>query len=390
MQDQREDSIMKRLFKSIRPGGSPCRRAAFALLLSWACTAQARVEVDVVADFGAVADDGLDDAPAFQDALEFLKNNGGGTLHIPAGVFLFNARAAMSLGDLKLTIQGDPLGGTELQVDNPDGLFKLAHSVRHQQINVYDLYITALREAAGTAIEVTSPQGGVQDKRVVTLRNIHIRGRDGGPEYFNRGIVINGLYRPLIEDCSVARTPSADMSDTSPNFLTEVGIDVTDCYAPVIERCTVTGADVGCRYDTSNPPEDGAVRDSTMDYCRIGVRYFFANEAGEREETFWVSNSDIRARDAGVEVKGRRILNLSGNTFRRLSASHALKDVTMENVSLGFVMNNTFEGNLAAGRKNVSVLDAASKYIVIIDNTLSGPAASALSIHPSAQNVLTP
>jgi hypothetical protein len=380
---------MKGAAKSIRRCGLRCKRAASALLLVWAFAAQALVEVDVVADFGAVADNGLDDAPAFQDALEFLKNSGGGTLHIPAGVFLFDSQAAVSLGDWKLTIHGDPLGGTELQVDNPDGLFKLIHSSRSPQVNIYDLNITALREAAGTAIEVTCPQGGVQDKRVVTLRNVHVRGRDGGPEYFNRGIVINGLYRPLIEECSVVRTPSADMSDASPNFLTEVGIDVTDCYAPVIERCTVIGARIAYRYDTANEPEDGAVRSSTADYCRVGVRYIFDDGSSQREETFWVNGSDIRARDAGVEVKGRRILNISGNTFRRLSNAHTLKDVTMENVSLGFVMNNTFEGNLDAGRRNVSVLDAATKYVIIIDNVLSGPSASAVEVHPGAQNILT-
>ena len=56
---------------------------------------------------------------------------------------------------------------------------------------------------------------------------------------------------------------------------------------------------------------------------------------------------------------------------------------------MGFVVDNTFEGNLDAGRKNVSVLDEVTKYVVIIDNALSGPSASALEIHPDAQNILT-
>ncbi|AKJ64172.1 glycosyl hydrolase family 28-related protein [Kiritimatiella glycovorans] len=363
-------------------------RAVVCLLLGAVLSAHARTEVDVVADFGAVANDGIDDAPAFQDALDYLNSTGGGTLHVPPGRFLFNERVSVEARDWRLTIQGDPLGETELQVDNPDGLFQLTHSTRYPQVNIRDLSITALREAAGTALEVTCPQGGVQEKRVVTLRKLEIRG-NGGAEYFNRGIVIGGLYRPLIENCSVVHSTAADMSDSSPNFLPEVGIDVTDCYAPVIERCSVVGARVAYLYDSAENPEDGAVRDCTADYCRVGVRYFHDNGSGGKEETLWINDSDIRARDAGVEVKGRRILHISGNTFRRLSETHPLKDVTIEIVTMGFVTDNTFEGNLDAGRKNVSVLDDVTKYVVIIDNTLSGPFASALYIHPDAQNILS-
>jgi hypothetical protein len=359
------------------------------LLFAGVLPAQARIAIDVAADYGAVPDDSADDAPAFLNALTALKNAGGGTLNIPAGEFLFLSQVALSVSDWRITIQGDLLGRTELAVDNTNGLFKLTHSARNPQVNIYDLRITALREGAGTAIEVTGPPGGVQEKRVVTLNNIQICGQDDGPEYFNKGIVINGLYRPLIEECSVTRTTSTDMSDSSPNFLTEVGIDITDCYAPVLENCAVTGADTAYYYSTTNSPEDGALRESTADYCRTGLRYFFDNGTSQREETLWINDSDIRARDAGVEVKGRRICNIARNTFRRLSDSHALNDVTLESVTLGCVMDNTFEGTLDSGRKNVSVLDSKSNYIIIINNSLSGDSGSALDIHPDAQNILT-
>ncbi len=360
-----------------------------ALLLTGGVAAQARITVDVVADYGAVPNDSSDDAPAFLNALTALKSAGGGTLDIPAGEFLFLSRVELSVSDWRITIQGDPLGGTELTVDNTNGLFKLTHSARNPQVNIYDLQITALREGAGTAIEVSCPQGGVQEKRVVTMNQVRISGQNGGPEYFDRGIVVSGLYRPLIENCSVTRTTSTDLSDSSPNFMPEVGIDITDCYAPVIESCSVTGADTAYCYNSTNSPEDGALRDSTADYCRTGLRYVFDNGTSQREETLWINDSDIRARDAGVEVKGRRICNIARNTFRRLSDSHALKDVTLESVTLGSVMDNTFEGTLDSGRKNVSVLDSKSNYIIIINNSLSGDSALALDINPSAQNILT-
>jgi hypothetical protein len=343
-----------------------------------------------VLDYGATPSGSVDDAPAFQAAMDDLYDAGGGKLFVPAGSYVFDSCVEITGNNLagarKITVQGEE--GVRLFGNNTNGVFRFTYNTRHQQVNLFDLTFVALIENAGTAVEITSPPGGAQDKRVVTMENITVRSQIGGPQFFNQGIVVTGLYRPLIKNCSVTYTAGSDMSDGSTNFQAAVGIDVSDCYAPVIQNCFAAAVHTAYKYSTvpGSQPEDGAVMDSTADFCRIGVM-FHQNDGGV-EPTFWVTGCDITARDAGVWVKGRRICHVTDNDFRQLSVLHALNDVQFDRVHLAFVLRNTFHGTLAAGRKN-TVIDQDGSYIIIKENTLSGISADALQIDPAATHILT-
>lgn len=361
-------------------------------LLAWAmciCAQAGFLSLNVL-DYGATPSGEVDDAPAFQSAIDDLEAAGGGMLIVPTGSYVFDSRVDITGGNTsgarKITIQGE--SGVRIFGNNTNGVFRFTYNTRTEQVNIFDLTIIALIESAGTAIEITSPPGGAQDKRVVTIENVTVRSQVGGPQYFNQGIVVTGLYRPLIKNCSVTYTAGTDMSDSSTNFQAEVGMDVSDCYAPVIQDCTVKTVHTAYKYSTTtgSSPEDGAVMDSVADYCRIGVQ-FHQNDDGV-EPTFWVTGCDINARDIGVWVKGRRICHVTDNDFRQRSLSHALKDVQFDYVHLGFVLRNTFHGTLAAGRKNV-VIDEDGSYIIIKENTLSGASSSALQIDSGADNILS-
>ncbi|QHI70771.1 glycosyl hydrolase family 28-related protein [Tichowtungia aerotolerans] len=343
-----------------------------------------------VTDYGATPVGGDDDAAAFQAAFDDLYAAGGGKLFIPAGSYCFNSRVEITgnntSGARKITVQGEE--GVRLFGNNSNGVFRFTYNTRHQQVNISDLSIIALIDDAGTAIEITSPPGGAQDKRVVTIENVSVRGQIEDSQYFNRGLVVTGLYRPLIKNCSISRSTVPDMSNTSSNFLPEVGIDVSDCYAPVIQGCTVKGAYTAYRYSTTDgsSPEDGAVMESVADYCRIGIMFHQNNDGVE--PTFWVTDCDIQARDIGVWVKGRRICHITDNHLRQLSISHPVYDVQFDRVHLGFVLRNVFHGALTSARKNV-VIDEMGSTIIIKENTLSGPSAEALQINAAAENILT-
>jgi hypothetical protein len=206
-----------------------------------------------VTDYGATPTGAVDDAPAFQAAFDDLYAAGGGRLIVPSGSYVFDTRVEITgnntLGARKITVQGEE--GVRLFGNNTNGVFRFTYNTRHQQVNIFDLTLIALVEGAGTAIEITSPPGGAQDKRVVTIENVTVRSQVGGPQYFDRGFVVTGLYRPLIKNCEVSYTAGADMSDSSSNFLAEAGMDVSDCYAPVIQDCTVKAVHSAYKYSTS-------------------------------------------------------------------------------------------------------------------------------------------
>jgi hypothetical protein len=341
---------------------------------------------DVTASpYGAVPDDGQDDSAAFQSALNDLKAAGGGSLYIPNGSYRFDSIVTVTNSDWGLTLRGQSTNA-RLYSNNTNGIFRLTHTSRKEEITLRDFSLIATLPGAGTAIEVTSPQGGVADKRIVTADNLSFR-FFGATNYFNRGLVVTGVYRPLISRCSFSGpVDEADLSDTSLSFKTQTAFDVSDCYAPVIEQCSVSGVDTAYYFVASSNavPEDGAIRSSSADDCKTGIRFQMAD--GVVEPTLWITDCNITARDTGAWITGRRILHITGSTFQQLSAAHPLTDIQLDNVHLGVVLGNAFAGDLSGGRKNVRI-DADGLDLLFAENTWSGTPEESVQIDAAAEDV---
>jgi len=176
------------------------------------------------------------------------------------------------------------------------------------------------------------------------------------------------------------------MSDTSPNFLPDFGIDVGDCYSPEVQNCSVSGARTAYSMVMTgiNEQEDGGFFNCTADYCRLGAEYYIPS--GTRAG-FQFNNCDFRARDNGLIMHNRRCFHVSENTFRQLSPAYPLVDVSTINAHVGVIVRNTFAGDLSGGR--VNILIGAGDQIIIIDaNTLSGEQSASIVIDPTAAEVL--
>ena len=175
------------------------------------------------------------------------------------------------------------------------------------------------------------------------------------------------------------------MGDASLSFRAEIGFDVSDSYAPVIEDCLATGVGTAYYFVTASnvTPEDGAFRYCTADYCKTGVR--FVQTVGV-EPTLWITGCDLTARDYGAWIVGRRILHITGNTFRQLSEAYALRDIQLDWAHLGVVLDNTFPGSLVGGRKNIAV-DADGLDLIFSGNAYSGGAGDAVQVDPGAVDI---
>ena len=333
--------------------------------------------------YNAVPNDGQDDSTAFQSALDDLVSSGGGSLYVPDGGYRFDHRIEVSAGDIGLSIRGESVNA-RLYANNPNGIFRLSFSGRKEELSIRSLSIVANYPGAGTAVEATSPPGGLNDKRVVLVDNVHMHSSNPS-NYFDMGIVVTGVYRPLISNCSFRGSVDAgDMSDGSPTFQSQTGFDLSNCYAPVVENCLAEGVDTAYCFNSPNAgPEDGAFRFCVADYCKTGIRF---DQGTDREPTLWVTDCDIRARDHGVTILGRRIFHITGSTFDQLSSAHALQDIDLNHSVLGVVRGNTFNGSLSSGRRNV-VIDSDGEAILLAENQYSGSAASAVQVDPGASDV---
>ena len=339
----------------------------------------------VMPPYNAVPDDETDDSPAFQLALNDLKKKGGGVLFIPAGDYHFDEIVTITNGSWGLMIRGESMD-SRLFCRNSNGIFRLTHTARKEEVTLRNLTMTADFAGAGTAFEITSPPGGANSKRIFIADNILITNRTAAG-FFTKGITAAGIYRPLIRNCEIyGPVDMDDVSDSSANFQMETGIDISDSYAPVIENCRVSGVSTAYLFSAlpDSFPEDGAVRNSQVDYCRTGM--IFRLTSGVREPTLWVTDCNFRSRDCSVLIESRRIFHITGNTFRQLSENHALQDIHLKDCHLGIIRNNVFEQNTFGMRKNL-IIDAGGLDIIIAGNVWSDSTNVVLDISPEAEDV---
>jgi len=364
------------------------------LLLSvgWNSICFAGINIDVTA-YGAIPSDGLDDSAAFRSALDAMlaSTPKGGRLYVPDGDYHFSSQVSIQITNSveQMTIQGQSKAGVRLICNNTNGVFLIGHDTGNGVVNVIrDMTFVANCAGAGTAMEVRTPVGGQSHaKRAVTVLDVAVTYTASTAYYFNTGIALHGIQRPLIRDCSFAApTTDADMSDSSPNFLPAFGIDFGGCYNPIVQNCSVSGAHTAYSMVCSgtDDQEDGGLFNCTADYCRVGTEYDIPNNP---RAGFQFRGQNIRARDQGLILNNRRIFNISDNTFRQLSASYALTDIQLGFAKIGVIVRNIFSGDLYGGRKNVAV-GPNGESLLILDNTLSGTGVSALVVDPAAINIL--
>jgi autotransporter-associated beta strand protein len=372
------------------------RTSALVLILllsaGWNSACFAGINIDVTA-YGAIPGDGLDDSAAFRSALDAMlaATPRGGHLYVPDGNYHFSSQVSIQITNNveQMTIQGQSKTGVRLICNNTNGVLLIGHDTGNGVVNVIrDLTFVANRAGAGTAMEVRTPVGGQSHaKRAVTVLDIDVTYTASTEYYFNTGIALHGIQRPLIRDCSFAApTTDADMSDSSPNFLPAFGIDFGGCYNPIVQNCSVSGAYTAYSMVCSgtDDQEDGGLFNCTADYCRVGTEYDIPNNP---RAGFQFRGQNIRARDQGLILNNRRIFNISDNTFRQLSAAYPLTDIQLGFAKIGVIVRNIFSGDLSGGRKNVTV-GPNGESLLIRNNTLSGTGISALVVDPAAINIL--
>ncbi|MCF7818697.1 MAG: glycoside hydrolase family 55 protein, partial [Kiritimatiellales bacterium] len=278
------------MMKAIRYKGFGGMRKGVVLFafagLNYSCPAMLRIDI-TAPPYNAVPNDGLDDSPAFQAAIDAMlaSTPRGGYLYVPDGDYHFDSQvyAYITGKDAEgLTIQGQSTAGTRLICNNTNGVIWLNHFMRFEDDTVRDLTFVANRAGAGTALRINSTPGGQQSKKVVTLLNLAVTYAAGSSNYFNTGLAVRGVQRPIIKNCSVAApTTDVDMSDTSPNFLPDFGIVVGDCYSPEVQNCSVPGAYTAYSMvmsGTSDQEDDGFFN-CTANYCGIGMVYHIPNNS---------------------------------------------------------------------------------------------------------------
>lgn len=132
-----------------------------AALTGTARSAQSKMrDIVSVKDFGAVADDITDDAPAFTSALQYLVSIGGGALYVPQGVYRIKSRLTVTCpAQQHIVIYGDGryVSTLDFSTGATLGINFQSTSVTANQLptfQVTNLGLITSKQNAGTAINV--------------------------------------------------------------------------------------------------------------------------------------------------------------------------------------------------------------------------------------------
>ncbi|MCF7818694.1 MAG: glycoside hydrolase family 55 protein [Kiritimatiellales bacterium] len=309
--------------------------------IQW-CGATVPLDITITnAPYGAIPNDGLDDAPAFQRALDDIYTATNGAIFIPSGSYTLDSQVVFRTTTARIvSLRGEGTNSTVIHCTSTNGGFLLT-STNAPRLTVFarDMALVADRAGAGTAFAVISPESGIRQTRALVVENLLIT-RATATDYFDYGLVVNGQHRGVFRNVVFeGPEPTGDLSDTAPIFKPMVGIRLNGSYGGVFYNCRVSSAATAFEMK-SDAGEGGSYDGCTADYCRIGCDIYTPGQ----EPGFSVTDSSIRARDVGVRIERRRIGFLTGNEFSTLPGSDAYpyKDVYLTNVRMIELANNVF------------------------------------------------
>jgi hypothetical protein len=291
-------------------------------------------------DFGAVGNGTTDDYAAIQAAVTYCSDNSK-PLYVPAGTYRLSQRVSIvstTAGWVFANIFGDGINRTVFTVngsENSSGAFYFSKNGPLLSVTMRDLCIRCKSGSGncGTALHVQPAQGGSINAPSVILDSIFVDTEDvlvtntGGvnspatPAYWSNGIVVKHSSRPFLRRLWV-NNPKANTNDNSirykndsVNYLGSVGIDVSDCYGPLVEECRATQFQTGFyAYSDNVAVEGGTFLNITAVNVKNGI-YIDATTASGVEPGLYVAGSHINFRDYGVYINKRKSITVKDILF---------------------------------------------------------------------------
>ena len=340
--------------------------------------------------FGADPTGQADSVPAFNEMFEMLGDSRHASLYIPPGDYrLASPLVVPAFGNTSqygMQIAGAGEGVTRFLVDNTDGGIRFAGTlVSWMQLTLRDFSIIALQPGIEYAFYMDVPPSGVTQNRMLNLINLNVSSANPGDgNYFKTGYLVWNTWYPRFENIKV----QAEGTASNGNWSCEVGLDMEDCYNPMIGDCVFSGVATGMVYAAPfSDPEDGKVINSRFEECSVGLWIDIDDPDSWAEPAFHVNNCDVSFRDYGIYVNGMRQLFFSHNSFQCLEQGTALNfsptDIYLNYAYSAILDHNFFWGPSTTNRVGIKI-QPDSGYVSILGNQfdMEGTEIENNSTHP--------
>ncbi|AKJ64195.1 hypothetical protein [Kiritimatiella glycovorans] len=232
----------------------------------------APTEYRLTDDFGAIPDDGMDDAPALRAALEQAVTEGGVTLIIPPGTYEIDSRVCVTGAVGVLRIEGRGHNISRLMGNNHDGVLKIVSTDPRSRVEIRDLDVVPSVPSAGTGLDLSKPYSEPATLTYNLLLNaVEMRCDDRMTDYFDRSIVLDG-WMPLIDTVATSGPYGPDITEVEQAWA-ESSIVMRRAYRPRIRYCYFWSSRMGVDIEFTDTPEapvlDGVVSVGTGHGIRI-------------------------------------------------------------------------------------------------------------------------
>lgn len=348
--------------------------------------------------FGADPTGTMDSVPAFEQMFELLGDSRHSEIYIPPGRYLLNSPldvpASGNAEQYGMQIRGGGEDVTQLLVNNTAGGLRLAGTyISWLQLTVRDLSLVAMQPGIEYAFFLDLPQSGVTQNRNLNLINLTARSaQPGDGNYFKTGYLAWNSWYPKFENIKVY----ADGTATNGDWNCMTGLDLEDCYNPMIGDCVFSGVATGIVYAAPfKSPEDGKVKNCAFHECSTGLLIDISDPGAWAEPAFHVNNCDFNFRDYGIYVNGMRQLFFSHNSFQCLETAGSAfletgpardfdpTDIYLKYAYTAVLDHNFFSGPSSTNRVAIDI-QPNSGYVSILGNQfdLEGTAVENNSLYP--------
>lgn len=314
-----------------------------------------------VKDYGAVGNGVVNDIAAIRSAILVIKNNGGGKLYLPRGVYFVTDSIVIDFSNV--TIEGDGIGATIIKVG---------------------AWVDGIRVSKGYPL----PKEILQN---IVIQNLTIDGnKDGyanGPnDTYGNGINVNGCNNVIIQNCEVKNPAEQGIVSTYWNISDKA-------KSIVIDKCIVHG----CKINRIGIGIEGQSRNSRVTNNSVfdGGFIFVGNGASGNidDGECIISNNTVEegkmASGVGVWINGSlNNIIINSNTVRGFGIG--IRTSSEKASTKGFIVSN----NILLNYRNYGIitlptLNNEPDESVISNNQLSTNSTTSKAIHTFKKTIIT-
>lgn len=348
--------------------------------------------------FGAIGDGSTDDSSAVSAWLKYGIDNKL-AMRVPLGEYLLDTQVTYSSSSIQFDMEGDGREVSTFISNNSTGAISIVNTSRDTNATIQDLGFRAGIKSAGIGLRLIQPTGGNRHNRSIVMRSVRFsvvnENDSANYGYWATACDLEGCWRPYIDSLIVSGPfgpgITDDLSDSSPLYVTNAGLNIDECYGPEIHNSYIWSCNVGISNKSSEDPGPEGFRMQTTNIVEVRTALEF--ERPSQEPTIWITDCHYNYRDRGLEIIGSKLIIIKGcipyNVDINQEFGGTPEDIYLDNTSVVTILGNQFHFDGNPARRIITIVaTTAADDILISNNFFNAEADIGIALGSNVSNCL--